>query len=58
MCRPRELHQQPHQQSCRNGIAGVIKKPDGNKAKDQGPGCAPKPEILVQHIESENGNDQ
>ena len=58
MIRPGKLHQQPHQERCRDGKAALIEKPDGNKAKDERMGRAPKPKVLVQEVERNNRNDQ
>jgi hypothetical protein len=54
VCRPGELHEQPHEQSRGDREDPMIKKPNRDKAKDEWVGCAPEPEILVQDVEHDN----
>ena len=58
MSRPGKLHQQPHQQSRRDGKAALIEKADGHEAKDQRMRRAPEPNILVQDVEGEHGKNK
>src|SRR3712207_663451 len=55
--RPRVAHEQPHQKRRGHGEARVIEEPDGDDAED-GVGRAPEPEVLVQHVERGDGQNE
>ena len=52
MFRPRRLDEDGHHDRGENRVAGVVGEADGQEAEDERMGNAPVPEILVQHVNS------
>ena len=53
MTGPGKLHEEPHEERGGHREASLIEEADGNEAKHHRMGCAPKPKVLVQHVEHE-----
>jgi hypothetical protein len=55
---PSVTHQQPHQQRDGQRITKMIEKSDGQETKNERRGCAPEPEVLMQHVKRDDGKGE